>query len=110
MTQAPRPYVVYLNQNTLPFMGYKANSFYRLPETFKPKPFKKVSHHHLRNICLQQKEAFPFRLGIRFCGIVVIVVCWAFTALEQKCLAAHFNDLGGGSIIQSREIGYALSD
>lgn len=32
VSQEPRPYVVILNQQTLPFMGYEPDSFYRQPE------------------------------------------------------------------------------
>ncbi|QMT32240.1 phosphatase PAP2 family protein [Alysiella filiformis] len=63
MTQAPRPYVVYLNQNTLPFMGYKANSFYRLPENVQTQAIQESFTPPLAEYLLTAERGFSFPSG-----------------------------------------------
>lgn len=65
IAQEPRPYVVYLNENTLPFMGYEAHSFYRQPENIQTQAIKESFSHppELKEYMLSEERGFSFPSG-----------------------------------------------
>lgn len=73
ISQEPRPYVVYLNENILPFMGYEAHSFYRQPEKVQTQAIATGFHYppEFKEYMLSEDRGFSFPSGH-----TIFVVSW----------------------------------